>query len=388
MPNKEISIYSKSAHIIEHNKVSQLILPDSTDISSIIILDSKNNIIPFTINKDSYFGVGEPIIVIKDGSEYTGTILTVDDKNITILDGVVRRIRNYDYLNTVKSFDSGQKIQINSSTQYTISYLVSNISWNGVGTATVDELKNVIHLHISANINNNLGKDIQGRCKLIAGNVNQYIKPEMKMRAMTQSIQHDEPINGTSLEDYVSYDCGYRNLQKRNMIEFINISLNYSKIYTHITQTGAVNYGYTCKSPIFIPQCNINLYKIKDSKMNSFIGSTHIQETQKNNTINMYIGESTLVECKSVVTSMSNNEKADNNWHITIEDISAKIRNLTKDNIILHIKHYIGTKTIIDNTQCNNYTRTSDGYIEWAFEIKPSTDEQKFECKLTMGESY
>lgn len=396
MASKEISIYSKSAHIIERNKIPKLILPSSTDISSILILDSKNNTIPFVIDKDTYFEANERVIVTKNGLEYTGSILNIDDRNITIFDGTIKRIQKYDSVTNIKSFDSGLKLQIGSAVHYTISYLVSDISWTCVGTATID--KNKMQLHISANINNDLGNDFQGACKLIAGNVNQYIKPRMNMmmKEMSVSAQSSQPAESSALEDYVSYDIGYKNLQKQNMFELVNIPLDCYKIYTHITQSGVVNYGYTCKPSIFIPKCHISLYEMKDGKINSFIGSTNIRETQKNNIINMYIGESTLVECKSIVTSMTNIDEVNiakyklpnKGWQIVFENVSADIRNLTQDPISLKMKHYVGTRTILDNTQCNNYTRTSEGYIEWDFEIKPSTDIQKFSCQLTMGESY
>jgi len=71
------------------------------------------------------------------------------------------------------------------------------------------------------------------------------------------------------------------------------------KIFIHQTNDTNVKFGYRFITPEFIPKCFVTLYLMNnESIIDSFIGSSKIDESQTGDEIDIIIGSTTLLEAK------------------------------------------------------------------------------------------
>jgi len=150
--SSRITIYSKSGHIIQKypQGTKLIILPKSVDIASIVILDSDGIIVPFSYVPETNMGIaltdrssGEKVeaSVIKDGQTITGKILSLDPQNVILMTGTeIINIHKYNSV-SVKNNEDITRPHIfleNDSKVFTLSYLLSSISWTCICTALID----------------------------------------------------------------------------------------------------------------------------------------------------------------------------------------------------------------------------------------------------------
>jgi len=403
MKNTNITIYSRSAHIIEYfpEQTKSIILPKFVDITSILILDSEGTIVPFSyiseINTNNV--IGSNVQVIKKEKTIKGKVLSMTQDNITILsNNKIITLRNYDQI-IVSTSDELNQPQLIIPPEYylkelTLSYLINNITWECVGTALIDD--NNLYLRLAGNINNNTESDIDADTTLVSGEVYQKQKnhyPESRMILSAAPIKSDK-VQTSMSEDFIKYKIGKRIIRNKDIAELGTFTYPITKLYIHKTEeNNIVRFGYRFIAKEYIPACSINVFSI-DRGIDSFLGSNNIGESQRNDEIDIIIGESTLLQCKSLIVisddiTIDNEEKAKqyklsidkSQWHVITEDITVEITNHIDKKSFLIIKHNIGNKLLLD-TKCKTYEKRNNGYLEWYFELLPTTDKQNFTCQI------
>lgn len=425
----QITIYNKSAHITEiySRGTGTMILPKSVDVSSIVVMsdDTDLNIIPFKISKESSLGMnitdretGEKTqaAVTKNNSVTEGKILYYDNDTVTLLsNNNIINIRGYDSISLPSSEDFTRPIiNLDRPPMFDIklSYMIANVSWNCVGTAIINNKNKTLYLRLAANIVNNTESDMKGIVNLVSGDVYQIKNtaryPQMQSKSFAQMERIEDNVTPTLLEDYKKYDIGEKVLGLQNIAELGTYSYNINKLYIHDTSSAnKVKYGYRLVAKNFIPACDLYVYSINDkSSIDSFLGSTNIEEAQIGKDVKIILGETTLLQCISTIESVTNTitdvykartigfpqtmiaNFSDSEYKLyeTVERLKVTIKNYNKDITNLVIRHHVGNK-YISNVNCMKYKREGD-YIEWFFQIEPTkTDkpsQQEFTCDIKM----
>jgi hypothetical protein len=411
-----ITIYSRSAHIIQKKKYQDgtIMLPKFVNVSSILLLDEDNNVIPFsylseinsnTVPTDRLTGNKVEVQVIKNEKTIKGKILSITQDNVTLLsNNQVINIRKYDQVLMPVADDLTQP-QLLISSEYnnnilTLSYLINNISWECVATALIDEENNMMYLRLAGDITNNTEFDINAETTLVSGDVyQQHSEPTYKESRMLMASAPSNKVSSSMLEDYVKYNVGERLIRNKDVAELGTISYPINKLYIHKTQDGNVKFGYRLTATEFVPACTINVFSYKET-IDSFLGSTTIEEKQVNDEVDVMLGESSLLQCNSTVIvsddiTIDNEEKSkkyklsveEKQWHVVTEDINVEITNHTNKNTFLIIKHYVGNKLLVD-IGCEAYKKRNNGYLEWYFDIPASTNKETFTCKVITATQY
>jgi hypothetical protein len=269
--------------------------------------------------------------------------------------------------------------------------------------------------------------DITANTTLVSGNIYQnrsqnYEAAAFAPRARLMSAPaSSEQAETSMLEDYTKYDVGHRIIHEQDIVELGTWSFPFVKLYIHDTNDeDTVKFGYRVIAPGFIPACSVNVYSIDSNKMiDSYLGSDTIKESQKDNEVDIMLGESTMLQCESslIVNDMIildemtarqynlpletfinkteiNNEKRqrdDRQWHVLVEDLTIKITNHNLKSSMLLIRHFVGDKMIVD-TRCMNYSKRKNSYLEWYFQI-PETKENNprkdnFTCQIVTASYY
>jgi len=429
-----LTIYSQSGHIIQTfpRGTKTIQLPKSAEIASIVSFDSNNIIVPFSyipemtlqsVLTDRATGEKVDAVVIKDGQSITGKIVGLSDDGIVLAsNNKITSVRKYDQLtvNISDDYTRPHVILSSNNSDVTISYLLSNIAWTCVGTALIDEKKNIMYLRLTGNIVNNTESDIAANTTLVSGEVYQYRSKQniqaapMSLYRLSASMQEStsmssRKVSTSMLEDYTKYNVGNRIIHNKDIAELGTSTVKVIKMYIHMTSDNdKVRYGYRFTADGFVPSCSINVYSIgPDNRIGAYLGTNEIDEGQKGEDIDILIGESTTVQCKSLVmisdvvvqneeqaklfrlpldTFLSNYKRRDDlNWHIITEDLNVEIINYNDKPAPLVLKHYVGDKMLIE-TRCQDYKKRENGYIEWYFQVPPKVGDaprkETFKCQI------
>lgn len=436
-PNySKLTIYSHSGHIVQKydqgNKI--ITLPKSVEIASIVIIDSDGTIIPFSYVPETNMGIaltnrstGEKVetSVVKDGQTINGKILSLDSDNVMLLtDSHISNIRKYDRVTVGISDDYTRPRLVleKNNKAFTLSYLLSSIEWNCIGTALIDNTNNVIYLRLAGNIVNNTESDIAANTILVSGEVyqqrqqqndfaesNQIVPRAMYAMAAPGPPMSSRRVSTGMLEDYTKYDVGNRTIRTKDIAELGTLSFPIIKIYVHKTNdVDKVKFGYRFISPGFIPGCSLNVYSIDNNKsIDAYLGSNMIDESQKGDEVDIMLGESTMLQCKSLIVvsdivirdeatakqyglptetfskTYQHNDNAE--WHIITEDLTVDLINHNDVVSSLILKHFVGNKLLV-NINCKTYKQRKHGFIEWYFQIPPKTGDEprkeRFSCKI------
>lgn len=413
--SSNLIIYSRSGHMVQkYNNVNTIILPKSVDINSIFVINDQGEILSFSYIPETNIGInltdrntGEKveITVTKDSQNITGKVISLNDHNVLLSsNNKLITIRNYDKV-IVNVADDNTRPKIildeNKGGEFTISYLLSNISWKCMGTALI--LNDKMFLRLTGSISNNTETDMTANLTLVSGDVYQnyrynndnYENVAPRALAMTSSQKvSSKSVNTSMLEDYVKYNVGKKTIHNKDIAELGTLEIPVNKIYIHETRTkDTVNYGYRFIAPQYIPACDINVYNMMDGNVEqyNFMGTNSIDESQKDDKIDLIIGNSTMLSCKSVITTskIPLNEQPENDsgekWYTIKENLLVEIKNHNSKESILILKHYVGNKEII-TTNCNQYKRTEDGFIEFTFNIPANTEKETFSCEISTAQ--
>jgi len=217
-----------------------------------------------------------------------------------------------------------------------------------------------------------------------------------------------EKVQTSMLEDYVKYSVGNRTIHTKDVAELGTWLFHVFKLYIHETNSdNKVEFGYRFIAPEFIPSCLVNIYSIDSNKnINSYLGSNEIDESQKDDEVDIKVGESTMLQCRSLIVISNNvtvqDEATARKYQLPLDTFSQDyVRRdertwhiITNHNIKsspLIIKHHVGNKLIISVT-CQTYKRRKNGYIEWYFQVPAGTTyeprKETFICKIITAGYY
>jgi hypothetical protein len=440
--SSKITIYSRSGHIVQKfpQGTKLVTLPKSVEIASIVAIDSDGNIVPFSYMPETTMGIaltdrssGEKVeaSVMKEGQTINGKILSLDADNVILMSGnQITNIREYDRVSVSinEDFTRPRLALEHDSKPLTLSYLLSSISWTCIGTALIDNNKDIMYLRLAGNIINNTESDITANTILVSGEVYQYrgrqeVYAESQsyaapraMMAMAPAPMMNKKVQTSILEDYVKYEVGDRIIHNKDIAELGTWSFPVIKLYVHETNDDdKVRFGYRFVAPGFIPSCSLNVYSIDSNKMiDSYLGSNDIDESQKSDEVDIMLGESTMLQCKSLVVvsndtiiqdeatarkynipietfSKTYTRRDDREWHLITEDLKVDITNHNIKPSALVLKHYVGNKLLV-NVRCQEYRDRKNGYIEWYFQVPSGTNteprKEKFICQIMTAGYY
>lgn len=444
--NSKLTIYSRSGHIVQqYPQGTKLItLPKSVEVSSIVAIDGEGKIIPFSYIPETNMGIaltdrstGEKVqaVVIKENQNINGKVLSLDSDNVMLMTGnQITNIREYDRItvNINEDLTRPRLVLDQVATKITLSYLLSSLAWTCVGTGLIDDINNIMYLRLAGNISNNTESDIQANTTLVSGEVYQYRNSQdvyaesdmMVPRATMMAVRAPAPMRSKQvqtamLEDYVKYQVGNRLVRNRDIAELGTWSFPVIKLYVHQTNDNdKVQFGYRFTAPEYIPSCSLNVYSIDSQKnIDSYLGSNDIDESQKAEDIDIILGESTLLQCKSLVVVSNDiivNDEAtarkfnlpletfskgykrrdERDWHIITEDLKVDITNYNtgpSQGSSLVLKHYVGNKYLVE-TRCQAYKDRKNGFIEWYFQVPFGTSSQprkeNFSCQIVTASYY
>ena len=435
--SSRIRIYSRSGHVVQSYDAgtNRVTLPKSVEIDSIVVIGSGGTVVPFSYVPETNIGVAlvrrstgdkADVTVIKGDKTIEGKILSLGSQDVTVItDGEISNIREYDQVSVSTTEDyTRPHLVINWNAPFTLSYLLSSISWSCVGTALIDNQNNMMYLRLAGNIVNNTESDINADTVLVSGDVYQSRNtPRSHFEssvyssdtAMSKSASKSEKrVERSLLEDYMKYNVGNRTIHPKDVAELGTSSFPVIKFYIHETNgDDTVRFGYRFTATEFIPSCSLNVYSIDDGyNIDSYLGSNEIGESQKNDDIDVILGESTMLQCKSEIVvsdavvpdeqtatrynlpldsfkqkqqGAGNVENRDSNWYIITEDLKVEITNNNKNPSSLILRHYVGNKKLV-SLNCQTYKERKNGYIEWYFQIPPKSGDnpQKdtFTCQI------
>lgn len=446
----KLTIYSQSGHIVQKfpQETKMVVLPKSVEIASIVAVDSDGVILPFSYVPETTLGIaltdrstGEKVqaAVLKEGETINGKILSLDGDNVMLMTGnQITNIREYDRVVVGISEDLTRPRLVldRYSRPFTLSYLLSSIAWTCVGTALIDNVKNIMYLRLAGNITNNTESDIRAQTILVSGEVNQYrgrqyTYAENQVDATPRALiaasapMRSQKVRSSMLEDYVKYEVGDRLVRNQDIAELGTWQIPIIKLYVHQTNDNdLVRFGYRFVAPGFIPSCSLNVYSIDSNKeLEAYLGSNEIDESQKTDEVDIMLGESTILQCKSLVVISSdmivddestmhkfklptngftNGQEEqqivkggkyidDRRWHIITEDLKVDIINHNDRPVSLVLKHFVGNKYLVE-TRCQTYKNRKNGFIEWYFEVPPKISleprKENFTCQILTALYY
>jgi hypothetical protein len=434
-----LTIYSRSAHMVEKHPAgtTSVTVPKSIILDSIVAIDSNGKVIPFSYVSELNTAMGltdrvtgkrlEVTVENKD-QRFRGEIVSIDGDNVTlIVGGSLVTIHKYSVMHLYGSVDSTRPRLVFKDTNsvssvvgtpqnFTLSYLLFDISWSCAGTALIDETNNMLYLRLMGNINNSTESDITANTTLVSGEVFQpqqsytyeskaMYKRAMPMAAMAAPMSSDK-VPMSSLEDYVKYKVGNRTVRNKDIAELGTTSYPYEKIYVHHTETrDQTNFGYQFMATGFVPACSVNTYSILPNKeVDAFLGASKIKESQKDTEIRLIIGQSTVVKCTTLIESATAKVRDSDvareynvdmkalsrsvAWNVLTEDIKIDIHNSNKVNAHIIIKHPIYDRKVL-RVGCGDQRKGIERkgkYVIWHINLKGES-EAVFECQLVTGEA-
>lgn len=383
----KLSIYFHHGYLIQHyhHHVSNIHLIKSVDPSSILVIDSNNKMVPFTY--ESNIDTKPHVEVMKNNNSYHGQLVSMTDTVVTFMvkDDIIT-LRNYDQI-LVKEGERLPVLKLHQPHNHIIvSYILNDISWECTANGLIDN--NRLILRLGANIYNNTQRNINADVNLISGQMN---SDEKSKGMMVRAVSNVE-IPSTMAEEYTKYHLGNKTLLSHDLVEIATFNFPVMKIYVHNTNLSHnVKFGYRFISSEKLPKCRINLFSISQESLDTYLGSDNIDETYKNEDVDLIIGESTLVKCKSHITisNVSILDKSSLNkyklpiskeWTSITENIHVEINNYNSFSVPFILKHFIGNKTILE---CIDSGKLENQNIEWNFHV-PS-GKSHFNCKLVMA---
>jgi hypothetical protein len=390
------------------NPGNTITVPKSAERSTIVVLADDGSVVDFEYrpgtdlaqsvnNRDS--GDRVQVTVVAGKTKTTGTIVRMDADTVTLVsNGELILINGYDRLSLKAPNDylRPRLLLANDSAPVTVSYLLSSIAWFCSGTAIISNT--TMHLRLSGTINNNTETDIRATVKLVAGDVRQNRDssesyPRSALASAAPQMRR-ETVATSLVEDYTSYDVGARTIHSEDVAELGVWDIPVHKIYVHETHSyDEVNYGYRFKATDFLPACNVNVYTGKSGPIGSYMGSGHIQESQKDDEVDLILGGSTIVQCLSelVVDDVEiTDEKlakkyeltlGPRQWRLLTTELTTTISNTGSDPANLILRHFINDSRLV-SIDCKEFKQRKNGYLEWLFQVPPERKNEKFVCTI------
>lgn len=404
--SSKISIYSKSCQVVQQyqnvDKNNYITLPISTDMDSLMIVNNSGQIVPFfyvpptTINRalvDMITGEKNIASVKKKDTVITGNILSLDTDNVTIHsnNGGVYLIKDYDMINVPNiDFNKEHKLYVQDN-NFTLSYIMNKVSWKCIATGVINGTN--LYLRLAAKIYNNTEQNILADTVLVCGNIysdNENENERIVASMAKMAVREDDSATKSMLEDYTKYNLGNLNIYEQNVIELGSYTIETMKIYIHNTgNPKQVRYGYRFTATDFIPNCKINIYSSDDiHNIGEFIGSSNITEKQSGESVDVIIGESTMIRCKShVIVDDVDNPKQyklseHKTWKVVREQINFKLSNSYDFDVPIILEHYVGRNKVVE-MGCPELTPIrDDNLVKWHYHVPALSKDNIISCSI------
>lgn len=406
MLNRNIVLYNNYGHCVEFysKNIKDVILPKSINVSSIVVMTNDNKLLNFNYISESTTGdimyeenEQLDIVVYKGSESWTGKALSMDGNNITIvIKNEILTIAKYDKVVILrKEYNIYPKLKIlNNNKDFYISYMFENISWIPTGTLLINN-DDSVELLLNGIITNQTNKYLKGNLSLHASSINQpnelIRESKMVMMSARSSNNNDNEDDYENKKDYIRYDLGKQEIKNTAILNLGIWSGNATKIYSHnIKENNKILYGYEFISPSNLPKTSFKIYNMDNNKISTYIGSNSINETNEDETITFLVGTTHNVTSKTNyqssykkirsadLVSEYNDEfgKEEQEYNVLTELFQTEIENKYDFSIILLIKHYIGSRYLINafiELDDNNYDEyeLNKGIITWRFNINP-----------------
>lgn len=418
-PFSDLAVYSSSAHMRQHYPAgtTSVTIPKSTDIASIVALTHDGIILPFSFVgepnvraglTDRFTGEKVTVQVQKGGKMFEGKIISLGEGEVTLLQGgIIEIIRKYDSIQFQSNVELSRPSLVfaNVKAPFILSYHLSDISWECMGTAIISEVNNTLYLRLSGYITNSSESDIKANTTLISGNVFQSFRHSQETyaqesRYMSKASMAAAPMRGehpspVALEDFMRYEVGERIIHTKDVAELGVSSHQVEKVYIFLTsESERTSFGYRFVTDAYIPACNVNAYAMTtEENIGPFIGSSNLKERQKGDKAYLILGKSTTVQCisnVSVVSTKIEDEKRANSlglkeeyysrykkWQLLTETIKVEIHNRNNKEVTLKIKHPIYDRYLV-RVDCAN-TSQKEGHLTWEMKLSAQAKET-FTC--------
>jgi len=342
------------------------VIPDTVSIKGL----SSDSSFPFTLAEpfslDNVRGSldnakGIIACVIKNGREFQGKLISVNDKRVELQsnDSTSVIIRDYDTIAYRKEIINRDSYVITFSLDNMIKeslqirYITQSIYWSSVGTIELSEKEGGL-LSIMAYIYFN-GESIKSYVTLASGNISMPISSSMMLKSSQQLSDNSESLKS----NYHFIDIGQLIITNGiNAIPLKKFSLDsIDRYYIATSEAKETKYYLTFVTPEYIPKCNIIVFS-KDSPgggkdITLPIGSSSIFEKQVNDKVDVYLGSSSLVTADTNIERESTD-----NANEYIVSISCIINN--RNSQISHVifQYPIGDDTLIDTSYTGNEGNT------------------------------
>ena len=328
--------------IIHYNscQIIQSFTPDSdtsivdlfglVDISSITVV-TNGEMIPFIYKPDKKVQISDIVSITKGLETITGEVLDINSDFVTIVNAEeVIQIRHPDRISLMQSDNEITHQMIMIDGRYTdkihVSYICSSINWTP--KCSIISGKGTIKLIISGIIDNSSHKNIEADTSLVSRGNKEYIQPSSI--SMKKSI-----ISSNTNLDNVIFPIGKRVIYDKQFVQLSTYTVDYIKVYVNDVDTKIVNVGYTFTSPGFIPNCDVNVY---DATM-TYIGNSQLKEYRKDDEIIVYMGETSLVKCKNIITY---SDTIEDDYVVNTKSVITTITNNTGKKIKFILKYFVG----------------------------------------------
>jgi hypothetical protein len=416
---RSLNIYSNGGHYVQNaSGINMIPLPETADLSTVIVLDDRKNVVPFTyipvsnLRDTLTLFEKDQIIVNKGNATYTGKVLSIGDNTITLMqDGKLTKIVGYDSLTAQIPYDlSRSHIHLQTTQPVTVSYLIDQISWDCQGTALINEQTETISLRLAALIQNETGSILKGTVRLIAGNIYkpaQYhmMRSQSMMSSAAQSLAplEEKQADTALLEDYTAYSAGTMVIEKKALAELAIYNFPAQKIYINEIGERQVRYGYRFRAPDFLPHCTVNAYasagagRAGDSPIGAYLGGSVLRESQKGEERDLLIGESGRVRCETKLEIEERTLDNETLTHLNLKEspsgdklmivsFGMTIINSTDKEALVLIRYRIGNRYLAALNCGAIKMERKVGYLQWYLQVPARRGETEgripFACML------
>ncbi len=421
-----VTIYSRVAHMTQKHsgQTASITVPKSILLNSVVVTSENGSIVPFSFVPSSVRltdrSTGKRLFVnVEKGSNiFSGEVLSLTDADARMImaDSSVMFVHNYDTATIRNGSDSSQPQLVFSTLNkdpFTVSFLMSGMSWLCTCTAFLSPNSEEMTVRLAGSITNDTEADIiASKARLVAGDVFQP-EPVFSPREMTSAESHPVMLQSAAmrptssspfgmakkLEDYVSYDIGERVIRAKDVAEIGFFRVSVQKVYLHSThQSNVTSFQYQFKTPQFIPNSDVFVYKEQKDAPPSFVGASAFRERQKGEKVKIPIGLTSELRCTTEIITrefpITSTEEAkkwkleweklpqESTWFVVDEEVKLTIVSHRKVASKLKIKHFIGNRTLLESPLCMNGGVQKGDKVVWNVEVTPNRTSQ-FQCVVT-----
>ena len=336
-------------------------------------------------------------VVMKNGDVVSGKFLSLSSGYMVLQleDGAVRLINSLEMLSvSAPKLPEGLIItptlewlissEISGKREAEISYLTSNISWHAEYIAQLDKDDKTLRLSAWVSLDNQSGKTYKdAKLKLVAGEINRIMPPQLAKGVMYESMAAD--ASGRGFEEKTFFEYHLYTLQQPTTVAnnetkqvslFAPASTPVKKLYRYDAAPGNtdVNVVVTFKNAesaglgMPIPAGKIRITKLDDDGSEEFVGEDAINHTPRNEEVELRVGNAfDVVAETNVVDSRRISDR------VREETVEVKLRNRKTEDVSLNVRYRLyGDWQILESNF--EYVKKNANQLEFTVPAKADTE--------------